>query len=157
MELKDAYTKIDNFCCSNHNSLQGNTVKYLNGREEKINMFADYQETKDDDFCKDANEMVEALETIKELIDLQEDLGCPLKALIKAIKDGIYATRRKWDGTESTEVFEKFDVTFDGYSLWNEDEYPYNYDEILKVSPICNEFRIYDYKKTWWLKEDKSE
>lgn len=38
-----------------------------------------------------------------------------------------------------------------------EDEYPYDYDEIFKVSPICNEFRIYDYKKTWWLKEDRSE
>ena len=86
MDLEKAYNKIDNFCCSNHNSLQGNTVRYLNGREEKINMFSDYQETKDDDFCKDADEMVEALETIKELVDLQKEISSPLDVVVKVLE-----------------------------------------------------------------------
>ena len=60
MDLEKAYNKIDNFCCSNHNTLQGNKVKYLNGREETIDMFDDYKETKDEDFCKDLNEMIDA-------------------------------------------------------------------------------------------------
>ncbi len=72
MDLEKAYNKIDNFCCLNYNTLQGNKVKYPNGEEEVINMFEHYQETKDDDFCKDVVEMVEALETIKAVIDLKK-------------------------------------------------------------------------------------
>ena len=83
MDLEKAYNKIDNFCCSNHNTLQGNKVRYLNDREETIDMFKDYQETKDEDFCKDVNEMVEALETIKKLVDLQKEIGCPLDIVLK--------------------------------------------------------------------------
>lgn len=136
MELKDAYNKIDNFCCSNHNSLQGNTVRYLNGREEKINMFADYQETKDNDFCKDVNEMVEALETIKELIDLQDDLGCPLSVLSKALKqDYIYTKSGKHSRLE-----------FGTYgSVW------------CICYGLRTQIRVDGYKNIWWLKEDKSE
>lgn len=138
MELKDAYNKIDNFCCSNHNSLQGNIVRYLNGREEKINMFADYQETKDDDFCKDANEMVEALETIKELVDLQEDLGCPLKVFVKALKNGIY-----YDDKFEHPVF-----------ILDKDNFKTKDYHLLITGTIVY---LKDYQKTWWLKEDKSE
>ena len=116
----------------------------ITGNEEKI----EYRLVRSYDSC---------INKLGKLEDLEEELGCPLEAVVRATRDGIYATRRKWYGTESIEVFEKFNVTFDGYSLWNEDEYPYNYDEIFKISPICNEFRLYDYKKTWWLKEDKSE
>ena len=32
--------------------------------------------------------MMEALEVIKELVDLQDELGCPLKVVFKAIKQG---------------------------------------------------------------------
>ena len=90
MTLKEVYNKIDNFCCLNHNSLQGNTVKYLNGREEKINMFADYQETKDEDFCKDANEMIDCLDTISDLVDIEEKSGIDLLTLFKAQTEGIW-------------------------------------------------------------------
>ena len=86
MDLEKAFNKIDNFCCSNHNTLQGNKVKYLNDREETINMFQDYQETNDDDFCKDVNEMVEALDTIKEVVDLQKQLGCSLEEIVEFMR-----------------------------------------------------------------------
>ena len=72
MDLEKAYNKIDNFCCSNHNALQGNKVKYPNGEEETIDMFGDYQVNKDDDFCKDAYEMVDALEIIKKALQRLE-------------------------------------------------------------------------------------
>ena len=86
MDLEKAFNKIDNFCCSNHNTLQGNKVRYLNDREETIDMFQDYKETNDDDFCKDVNEMVEALDTIKEVVDLQKQLGCSLKEIIEFMR-----------------------------------------------------------------------
>ncbi len=90
---------------------------------------------------------------------LEEEIECPLEVIIKACRDGIYGYRKIYDGANAKEieVFDKFDVCFDGYSLWNEYEYEYNYDETFKVSPISNEFHLSDYKKTWWLKADKSE
>ena len=97
MTLKEAYNKIDNFCCSNHNSLQGNTIKYLNGREEKINMFADYQETKNDDFCKDANEMVDCLDTIQEALEVLE--------IIKANKNIIFSKNPKYENMNADDFF----------------------------------------------------
>ena len=140
MDLKKAYNKIDNFCCSNHNTLQGNKVRYLNNREETIDMFSDYKENKDDDFCKDVYEMVEALETIKEVVDLQEELGCPLDVYVKLVTKqvttiydelGEMCMVRNVDSANCIYVSKKFKGDF-----------------YLKVK---------HYKKTWWLKEDKSE
>ena len=150
MDLEKAYNKIDNFCCSNHNSLQDNTIRYLNGREEKINMFSDYQETKDDDFCKDADEMVEALETIKELVDLQKEIGCPLKILFRALKHGIY--KYMWFDKDNP-VFRHFDeLDTDGESLFFE---YLNHD--TEGQDEVGDVYLKDYKKTWWLNEDRSE
>lgn len=152
MELKDAYNKIDNFCCSNHNSLQGNTVRYLNGREEKINMFADYQETKDDDFCKDANEMVEALETIKELVDLQKEIDCPLIVIRQLFKqDFIYFKYLSNVIMVKVKVIKglKYGSNPGWYFTC---VYP-NEDSNVDFVHIS----LRDYKKTWWLKENKSE
>ena len=69
---------------------------------------------------------------------LEEQLGCPLDVIVRALKDGIY--------------------------------FYHNYykDQILKYIPvlqydhfICGSKpyirMLKDYKKTWWLKEDKSE
>lgn len=138
MDLEKAYNKIDNFCCSNHNTLQGNKIRYLNGREETINMFSDYQETKDDDFCKDANEMVEALETIKEVVDLQKEIGCSLDVLFRALKDGIY-----------------YDEEFEHPILiLDKDNFEENSFNLMVVGTIVY---LKDYKKTWWLKSDRSE
>lgn len=91
--------------------------------------------------------------------NLEEQLGCPLEVVVKAIRDGIYGFHKIYDGarTEEIEVFEHFEVSFDGYSLWNETHYEYNRDEIFKISPILNEISLYDYKKTWWLKENHEE
>jgi len=141
MNLKEAYNKIDNFCCSNHNILQGNKIRYLNDREETIDMFQDYRETKDDDFCKDENEMVEALDTIKKVVDLQEQIHCPLVVVFKAVLRWIYYEDASGNITRD---YVDLHTTLDG-------EY------VL----ICNNnkevFFIKDYKKTWWLKKDKSE
>ena len=140
MDLEKAYNKIDNFCCSNHNTLQGNKVRYLNGREETIDMFSDYKENKDDDFCKDAYEMVEALETIKEVVDLQKELGCPLDVYVKLVTKqittiydelGEMCTVRNVDSANCIYVSKKFKGDF-----W---------------------LRVKHYKKTWWLKADRSE
>ena len=60
MDLKTAYNKIDNLCCLNSSS--------------NSNFFDAYKETHDEDFCKDANEMIDALETIREAVEFQDKL-----------------------------------------------------------------------------------
>ncbi len=139
MDLEKAYNKIDNFCCSNHNTLQGNTVRYLNGREETINMFDDYQENKDDDFCKDVYEMTDALETIKRVVDLQKEFGCPLDVRERAFDNGFY--------------------DIDGNHYFCEHYVPYLKSMHTRGISIGRErhFKLKDYKITWWLREDKSE
>ena len=140
MDLEKAFNKIDNFCCSNHNTLQGNKVKYLNDREETIDMFQDYKETNDDDFCKDVNEMVEALDTIKDVVDLQKQLECSLDVLVRAIQDGVY-----YEDVANCMQYLPVDLRFsldgDFILFCNDDEY----------------LLVKNYKKTWWLKKDKSE
>ena len=68
--------------------------------------------------------------------DVEEELGCPLEVVFKALKEGIYQSdggRRKYPTIEYNEATKKFYFTFGTY---------------------CN---VDDYKKTWWLREDKSE
>lgn len=146
MDLEKAYNKIDNFCCSNHNALQGNKVRYLNGREETIDMFSDYKENKDDDFCKDAYEMVDALETIKEVVDLQKEKGCLSDVLLRAVRDGIYYEYSKW--AFGRVKFQKLQVCL---------VYDYGEYRLQPTHKADFSIDINEYKKTFWLKEDKSE
>ena len=60
MDLKTAYNKIDNLCCLNSST--------------NSNFFDAYKETHDEDFCKDANEMIDALEVIREAVEFQDKL-----------------------------------------------------------------------------------
>lgn len=81
-------------------------------------------------------------EKLGKLEDLEEQIGCPLEVVFKALKNGIYVE----EGT-----FEKYDVR--GIELRG----------LSVISKICSygecDFTCYytDYKKIWWLKEDKSE
>ena len=127
MDLEKAYNKIDNLCCI-HSIREG--------------YFDAYKETQDDDFCKDIPEMIEALETIKTVVDLQKELGCPLKVIFKALRDGIYI-----------------------YDKWNYGEQMLHYIPVLKNGEFVCGFgnkeyyirMLSDYKKTWWLRPDRSE
>lgn len=143
MDLEKAYNKIDNFCCSNHNTLQGNKVKYPNGEEEVIDMFSDYQVNKDDDFCKDVYEMTDALETIKDVIDLQKEFGCSLDVFFKVI-----AAKKVY--------IELPQFNFNGVYFVNLD---FSAQNIFDLGFYVGSFKISfsEYKKTWWLKADKSE
>lgn len=67
---------------------------------------------------------------------LEEQLGCPLDVVLKALKYGIYQEdggRRKLPFIEYNSGTNKFYFGFGTY---------------------CN---VEDYKKTWWLKENREE
>lgn len=145
MDLEKAYIKIDNFCCLNQIMLQGNKVKYPNGEEKIIDMFRYYQETKDEDFCKDVCEMVKALETIKQLVDLQKEIGCPLDVFIKLlIRQECYFKDHENDTFKTKGTIDMNSIDFEKkrFTVW--------YECIDGSSDYIFLF-FEDYKKYWWL------
>lgn len=92
--------------------------------------------------------------TIDELIDklaiyeyLEEQIGCPLEVVVKAIYSGVaYETK---DGLMESEPYVKlyYDGMWFGLDIGNK-----TWTKVDK-----DHFKLSDYKKTWWLKEDKSE
>ena len=94
-----------------------------------------------------------ALAEVIEYQKLEQELGCPIEVLIKAIKDGIWFINKD-DKVEqideelcfNTKVSSgKFVISNYGYHCKNEEKY--KLDEIY----------LEDYGKTWWLREDQSE
>lgn len=79
------------------------------------------------------------LNKLGKLEDLEEELGCPLEVLVKALKSGIY--RMLENGKIIFETSFKLKFYSSGWCL---------------IKPKLN-FKLEDYKKTWWLKKDKSE
>ena len=77
---------------------------------------------------------------------LTEQLGCPLEVLVKALENGIYTKESELD--KKLELFEVRGIELRGLGV---------------ISNICSygecDFTCYytDYKKTWFLKEDRSE
>ena len=86
MDLKLAYNKIDNLCCLNDTVMQ--TIKScieqnLKIDPKEIDFFKAYKETNgDEDFCKDTNEMVEALWYFSILIEFVPPLSCKIRQVL---------------------------------------------------------------------------
>lgn len=110
-----------------------------------------HQATLDNAITNRLNDIVDKLDKYNEYKNLEEqEIGCPLDVLFKALKNGIY--KYMWFDKDNP-VFRHFDeLTTDGeflfYEYLNHDTY--GQDEIGDVY-------LKDYKKTWWLKEDRSE
>ena len=73
---------------------------------------------------------------------LEEQLGCPLEVVVKALKIGIYTNLKNWNREDLTKYF-----CLNLYKVENE---CYLGNPIICVN-------LKDYKNTWFLKEDKSE
>ena len=80
---------------------------------------------------------INARQKLGKLEDLEEEIGCPLEVLFKALINGIYA----YNGNHYV-VFLKFYYVSEKFRLKDVNGLLYPLDE---------------YKNTWWLKEDKSE
>ena len=86
-----------------------------------------------EDFTENTYEVIQKL---GQLEDLEEQLGCPLEVVFKALKqDYIYTKNRKYLGVELG---------------------IYGVDWCICCG-LRLQIRVADYKKTWWLKEDSSE
>lgn len=74
--------------------------------------------------------------------NLEEELGCPLEALIKALTEGI--------------IF-KIPTMKCGVKISGEIISLVNKTKELKWNDLQGRVLLKDYKKTWWLKKDRSE
>ena len=97
---------------------------------------------------KDKQEFINKLGRIEEL---EEQIGCPLEVVFKAISNGIYTN---WDW-----YYDEFDINAE---LSHIDNVYYGVNPFGKISIMFGYKKetiidLKDYKKTWWLKEDKSE
>lgn len=80
----------------------------------------------------------EFINKLGKLEDLEEELGCPLEVMVKAIKNGIY-----YDDKFEYPVF-----------ILDKDNFKDKNYHLLVVGTIVY---LKEYKETFWLKEDKSE
>ena len=85
--------------------------------------------------------------------NLEEQLGCPLEVLVKAIKNGIWFINTKYELEYIDEALAFNTKRDSGKFVFDNCCY---YCQNIEKSK-CNEIYLEDYKKTWWLKEDKSE
>ena len=90
----------------------------------------------------------EFINKLGELEDLEEELGCPLEVAFKALKNGFYDKYGNWYKTET----DKFNLNYDWPLSNPNDKYL-----IFDIEDTYDYFKLADYKKTWWLKEDRSE
>lgn len=95
-----------------------------------------YIETKDLKEMKKQPSMQDLYLKLNKYEQLEQDLGCPLEVYVKATIDGI-----KVDGSTF-----KVKVRKDKYGYY-----------FALSNGSCFPFYLKNYKKTWWLKKDKSE
>lgn len=85
------------------------------------------------------------LDDLQQYKELEDKLGCPFKIAVKALINGIYTKECESD---KLEWFEVRGIEKDGLSV---------------ISKLCGyaecdfSCKFKDYKKTWWLKADRSE
>ena len=93
--------------------------------------------------------LLNELSELKRLKDLEKELGCPLKVVFKALKDGIiYETEKENKYVLIPNlIFAQFlNEDVDDYHFINYDLPNLENNLIVKLS---------DYQKTWWLKGEK--
>lgn len=103
----------------------------------------------DDEHIKFVKDKLEYADKMKAI---EQDLGCSLEVVFKALKDGQVITKHIV-GSENPKVIllphKIAEILFDvkNYSLW---AYENGCDDGFYLNTK-------DYKKTWWLKEDRRE
>lgn len=90
----------------------------------------------------------DAIDKLGELEDLEDELGCPLYVVFKAIRNGI------WFKSDDfiTENLEK-DLATRPRLYYSDDFKCYRFEIGFGLHYVA----LKDYQKTWWLKGDRSE
>lgn len=113
------------------------TVKTENGYEINLDMI-----DKDIEDCRTKLGKCE---------DLEEEIGCPVKVIYKALTDGVYTEVDTYgkDAGNGLRYFKEIYISINGIELLH--------NSMFKGIESIGIRQLKDYKKTWWLKPDKSE
>lgn len=97
---------------------------------------------------------MDCIHKLGELEDLEEELGCPLEVVFKALKENI-SFQREDIITKEVHILEGFD----SYIIYNKGRKRYELHTTFKVgrSNWIADLDLQDYGKTWWLKGEKNE
>lgn len=109
------------------------------------------------DFQADA--YFDCVNKLGKLEDIEEELGCPLDVVIKALTRGVYVVDEQ---TKEIQWILRSLTTFTGLGLDTKysgfiDERPWRKKVLYKGIKMPPMYYWKDYKKTWWLKENKEE
>lgn len=104
-----------------------------------------------DNYCSQSGDFYDLYNKLGRLEDLEEELGCPLEVVFKALTNGIY-THWNWncDLYDETEELSYIENIYFGKNPFDKISLMFGYKKESTID-------LKDYKKTWWLKEDKSE
>ena len=107
----------------------------------------------------------EVVTKLGKLEDLEEELGCPLEVLFKALNEGFLCEKfvikqddykdypekwKQWKKEDNNELQHIGNTKYLKFDMWYKIIYFSKGDTYMEIW-------LEDYKKTWWLKEDKSE
>lgn len=110
---------------------------------------------------------IRLVQIVGKLEDLEEEIGCPLEVLVKIWKSHKYYALKPRGRTRVREM----DFPIISYILKGNNKAPYK-DNSFILGGTCYDYDCFDeknkefdgwdvnladYKKTWWLKKDKSE
>ena len=107
----------------------------------------------------DNSNYLDITDKLGKLEDIEDEIGCPLDVVFKALLNGIYCKhevgeRNYWSGTElhisgNHEAL----VVYENNVYW----VTKNGERIKQERTVYKRFEFKDYKKTWWLSSDKEE
>lgn len=100
---------------------------------------------------------LEIVDKLGELEDVEEELGCPLEVVFKALKQGYIYSNNTFD---KDGVLNDVELVYDDMESENQEFFLRGGDKIYdgeKYNYTYTWCNLKEYKETWWLKEDKSE
>ena len=146
-------------------------LEYLDKVNNYLNDVYDYKEIKEE-VRKDINTIKQALLKAQEqekenakYKQLEEELGCPLEVLFKALNEGFLCEKfvikqdnykdypekwEQWKKEYNNELQHIGNTKYLNLNMWYKIIYFSKGDTYMEIW-------LEDYKKIWWLKEDKSE
>lgn len=96
------------------------------------------------------------------LEDLEEQIGCPLEVMFKALEEGIIINEEGYVNSayDNKEFNEKEDSYYGCLTLYKaEDDYYFEDTSSPYGDPECGSIgcwvKLSDYQKTWWLKGEQ--
>ena len=125
--------------------------EYVNERIADIKHYIEFNERKNDkDFF--AHKELELYQNAQKYIELTDELGCPLEVFYELLKERNYYFEYNEKVYYNKNCYINTVNVNDGFisvSVGNE--------ELRKKYIFDVKLYFKDYKKTWWLKEDRSE